>query len=138
MAKILVAEDDALLVRAIRDALELDGHHVCAVVNGVQALEAFGHFRPDLIVTDVVMPEMDGLELYRRVRCELSGAAVPFVFISGWEPVQIGEQGDRHSTFLKKPFGLEEMLEIVRKLLSWRARPSAPPGGLSLARASTG
>ena len=132
MARILVAEDDALLLRAIQDALELADYHVCAVANGVQGLQALSHFRPDLIVTDVAMPEMGGFELCRRVRGESPGAAVPFVFMSVTDASQLGEQFDKHSVFLKKPFGVEELLKAVRRLLTWPSLPSISPDDLSL------
>ena len=117
MARILVAEDDVLLLEAIRDTLELDGYSVCGVTNGVQALEAFSHFRPELIVTDVTMLEMDGFELYRRVRRESSGTAIPFVFIGTRDVAQAIQQVADNSTYLRKPFGSEALLETVRKFL---------------------
>ena len=118
MARILVAEDDVVLLGAIRDTLELDGHGVCGVTNGVQAIEVFSRFRPELIVADVVMPEMDGLELYRRVRHESPGTAIPFVFISVRDAAQAVQQvAGKNSTYLRKPFGPEELLEAVRKFL---------------------
>jgi CheY-like chemotaxis protein len=118
MARILVAEDDVLLLGAIRDTLELDGYSVCGVANGMQAMEAFGHFRPELIVSDVVMPEMDGFELYHRVRCESPGMAIPFIFISVRDVAQAVQQvAGNNSTYLRKPFGPEELLEMVHKFL---------------------
>lgn len=138
MARILVAEDDELLLGAIQDTLELDGYSVCGVANGVQALEAFSHFRPELIVTDVTMPEMDGFELYRRVRRELPGMAIPFVFISARYEAQAVEQVARkNSTYLRKPFGVEELLEKVRRSLDGCGSVcTSPPGLLSEAIAA--
>jgi len=121
MARILVAEDNTSLLGAIRDTLELDGYRVCGVTNGVQALEAFSHFRPQVIVADVAMPEMDGFELYRQVRRESLGMAIPFVFvfISVRDVAQAAKQvASNHSAhFLRKPFGTEELLQAVRKFL---------------------
>ena len=128
MARILVAEDDILLLGAIRDALELDGYSVHGVANGVQAMEAFSHFRPELIVTDVAMPEMDGFELYRRVRRESPGMAIPFVFISARYEAQVVELvAGNNSTYLRKPFGLGELLEEVHRFLGERESTSASP-----------
>ncbi len=119
MARILVAEDDVVLLGAIRDTLELGGYSVWGVTNGVQAMEAFSHFRPELIVADVVMPEMDGLELYRRVRRESPGMSIPFVFISVRDVAQAVQQvAGENSMYLRKPFGPEELLEAVRKFLT--------------------
>jgi len=118
MPRILVAEDDVLLLGAIRDTLELDGYSVCGVTNGVQAMEAFHRFKPELIVTDVAMPEIDGFELYRRVRGDSSGTAIPFVFISAkYEAQAIAQVAGNNSAYLRKPFSLEELLEEVRRFL---------------------
>jgi CheY-like chemotaxis protein len=120
MARILVVEDNALLLGAIRDTLELYGYHVCVVTNGVQALEAFSHFRPELIVTDVAMPEMDGLELCRRVRRESLGMGIPFVFISARSArdAAFEQIAKTNSTYcLTKPFGPVELLEAVHRFL---------------------
>jgi CheY-like chemotaxis protein len=118
MARILVAEDNLFLLRALRDTLELDGYHVHGVTNGVQAMETFSHFRPELIVADVAMPEMGGLELYHRVRRESPGTAIPFVFISARDAAEMVQQITRNnSTYLRKPFGAEELLEAVRESL---------------------
>ncbi len=119
MAKILVVEDNVALLGAIQDTLELNGYSVYGVTNGAQALEAFSHFRPAMIVTDVVMPEMDGLELYRQVRRKSAGVTIPFVFISARDAAQaVGQVVSSSSAyFLRKPFGPEELLEAVHKFL---------------------
>ena len=120
MVQILVVEDNALLSGAIRDTLELDGYRVCVVTNGLQALEAFSYFRPELIVSDVAMPEMDGLDLYRRVRSESPGMVIPFVFISARSARDqaVKQIAKTNSTqFLTKPFSSEELLEAVRRFL---------------------
>jgi two-component system response regulator MprA len=118
MARILVVEDSELLSEAIRDALELDGYNVRVVANGVQAMEAFSHFRPDLIVTDVIMPGTGGFELYRQVRRESPDTAILFIFTTAWGATLAVEQvtGSK-SAYLTKPFGLDELLGAVRKLL---------------------
>lgn len=118
MPRILVAEDDVLLLEAIRDTLELDGYSVCAATNGLEAMEAFHRFKPELIVTDVAMPEMDGFELYRRVRGDSAGSAIPFVFISARHEAQaIAQVAGNNNAFLRKPFGPEVLLEKVRQVL---------------------
>lgn len=117
MARILVVEDNVSLLRAIQHTLELNGYSVCGVINGVRAMEAFSHFVPELIVADVVMPEMDGFELYRRVRRESLGMTIPFVFMSAREEAQAVRQFVNNSAYLRKPFGPEELLETVQKFL---------------------
>ena len=138
MARILVAEDNIFLLGAIQDTLELNGYTVCGVTNGVQAMEAFSHFRPEVIVTDVAMPKMGGFELYRRMQCESPGMAIPFVFISARDAARAVERvaGNNGTPFLRKPFGPEALLEAVRKLLGCHESNSASPASLSPAGAS--
>jgi DNA-binding response OmpR family regulator len=136
MARILVAEDNAMLLGAIQDTLELSGYDVCAVRNGVQAMEALSHFRPEVIVSDLAMPEMDGFELYRQVRRESSDTAIPFVFISARYDAQAVAEvvGNNGPFFLRKPFGSEELLEAVGKLLKKHEPTPASPADLSPAQ----
>lgn len=122
MARILVVENDVLLLEAIRDTLELGGYSVCGAADGLQAMEAFSRFRPEVIVVEVAMPEMDGFELYRRIRRKSPNTAIPFVFISTRDVAQAVEQVTRNNgvCFLRKPFGPEVLLETVRKFLEGR------------------
>ena len=138
MTKILVAEDNGFLLRAIRDTLELNGYSVCGVTNGLQAMKAFNRFRPDLIITDVTMPEMDGFELYRRVQRESPGMTIPFIFISARDEAQAVEQitNNNGTYFLRKPFGPEELLETASKLSGRHEPIPASSAGLSPARVS--
>jgi CheY-like chemotaxis protein len=89
-------------------------------MDGVQAMEAFSYFRPELILTDVTMSEMGCFELCRRVRRESPGVATPFIFISAraiaWAVEQVA---GNNSTYSREPFGLEGLLEAVRKLWVW-------------------
>jgi DNA-binding response OmpR family regulator len=118
MTRILIAEDDTLFLEAIQDTLELDGYSVYGVTNGVQAAEAFSHFRPDLIIADVSMPEMGGFELYHWVRYESPGTTIPFIFVSAREVAQDVEQLSwNNCVYLRKPFKPKKLLEAMRKFL---------------------
>ena len=74
MAKqtILVVDDEAKLVEVVRAYLERDGYHVVSAADGREVLMQFRQVRPDLIILDVMLPEIDGLEVCRRIRQESS------------------------------------------------------------------
>lgn len=118
MPNILVAEDDVLILEAIQDVLELDGHMVRAAKNGAKAIKALGGFLPDLVIADVFMPDMDGFELYDRINKDFSNASIPFVFISCMDVSgKISKFERKNVVFLKKPFGVEDLLRTVQVAL---------------------
>ncbi len=114
-AKILLVEDDLPMQEGIRDVLELDGHQVVTATNGFDALSMLAAESPDLVISDIMMPRMDGLEFCRRVRQDPRWASLPFVFLSAK-----GQKGDIRAgmnlgadDYLCKPFEMQELLEMV-------------------------
>jgi type IV pilus assembly protein PilB len=81
-ARILVTEDDPQLRDLLREVLQGEGYEVVTACDGEEALEAVYKIRPDLILTDLNMPRMDGLELLRRVRGNLSTCQIPVIFLT--------------------------------------------------------
>ncbi|MBE9124651.1 MULTISPECIES: response regulator transcription factor [unclassified Coleofasciculus] len=119
MKKILVVDDDRTLRIALTCALENMGYQVEQVSSGVEALETCLKNPPDLVVSDVMMPEMDGLEFCRRLRATPSGQLMPFIFLSGK-----GELEDRihgHSIgaddYLTKPVDPRELAAKIETQL---------------------
>ena len=119
--KILLAEDETTLSTIISETLEDEGYEVIAVTNGVDGLEAFRSEHPDMIIADVMMPRMDGLEAMNRIR---QFSNVPVILLTAK-----GEAEDRFAGFelgaddyLVKPFGMMEMVSRVKAVL----RRSAP------------
>lgn len=119
MKKILVVDDDRTLRIALTRALENMGYQVEQVSSGAEALEACVKNPPDLVVSDVMMPEMDGLEFCRRLRTTPSGQLMPFIFLSGK-----GELEDRihgHSIgaddYLTKPVNPRELAAKIEAQL---------------------
>lgn len=114
--KVLIVDDDPAIVALLRECLEAEGYEAVTAGNGREGLRQFFDHRPNLVVLDVLMPEMDGLELCRCLR-EVS--AVPILFLSGkgaeMDKVQgldIGGDG-----YLTKPFLLEEFVARVKAIL---------------------
>lgn len=119
MKKILVVDDDTILRMALTRYLEKRGYLVIDVGSGTEALAAFEQDPPDLVVSDVMMPEMDGFEFCRRLRATRSGQLVPFIFLSSKGEVEDRVQG--HSIgaddYLIKPFEPRELLAKIEAQL---------------------
>ena len=76
---VLVVEDDPVDLKLMRSVLEADGHCVTAARSGEEALQAVARSRPQLIMTDLAMPRMDGVELARRLRASIDAASIPLI-----------------------------------------------------------
>ena len=119
MKKILVVDDDRTLRIALTRALEIMGYQVEQVSSGVEALDACAKNPPDLVVSDVMMPEMDGIEFCRRLRATPSGQLMPFIFLSGKGELEDRIQG--HSIgaddYLTKPVDPRELVAKIEAQL---------------------
>lgn len=122
MTRILLAEDDDVLRRMIRAILEFDHYEVFAYPNGQHALEAFEEVNPDLVVSDISMPLLDGFGLLEAVRKLYSGSVVPFLFLSA-----LSEHDDVYNAkrlgvddYIFKPFRPEDLLVAVKARLERR------------------
>jgi putative two-component system response regulator len=119
---ILVAEDNFDIIEVMREVLEAEGYRVTCANNGAEAYRAFQRETPDLIVSDVMMPQMDGFTLLRSVRAHPTGAAVPFLFLSarteGAATAQARTLGA--DDYLFKPFDADDLLLAVRTKLERR------------------
>jgi DNA-binding NarL/FixJ family response regulator len=119
MKKILIVDDDRTMRTVLTRYLENRGYQVEQVGSGSEALAAFAKNPPDLVVSDVMMPEMDGLEFCRRLRATPSGQLMPFIFLSGK-----GELEDRiygheigADDYLTKPVDPRELVAKIEAQL---------------------
>lgn len=121
---ILVVEDHEPLLTAIRGILEIEDYTVSTAMDGVQALEMMEEIHPDLIVADIMMPRMDGYDLYRAIRARPEWTAIPFIFLTakaGKEDILRGKEMGVED-YLTKPFvDPQELMVAVRARLE-RAR----------------
>lgn len=126
MAHILVVDDDAPVQRTIKRVLEKEGHFVSTASNGQEALDFVSKQRPDLVVLDIIMPELDGLEVCRRIRADPFVAKLPILFLTAkGRPTDIAQGLDAGGDdFLTKPFEVIELPARVRALL--RRSPGGP------------
>jgi two-component system, cell cycle response regulator CpdR len=118
MARILLAEDDNDLRRFLVKALERAGHKVTAFGEGASAFEEIKQATFDLLLTDIVMPEMDGIELARRA-AELD-PALKIMFITGFAAVALNpdSQAPKEAKVLSKPFHLRDLVDEVNRLMA--------------------
>ncbi len=115
--RVLVVDDEPAVREALRRALSLEGYSVDLAENGAEALRAIGLAEPDVVVLDVLMPEVDGLAACRRLREE--GSRVPVLMLTA--RAGVGDRVDGLDAgaddYLVKPFALEELLARIRALL---------------------
>ena len=121
--RILVVDDEPQLARVLRTGLKTHGYDVRVAADGVSALETFGDWHPDLVVTDLAMPNLDGLELCRRLR-ELSQLPIVVLSVRGEERTKVEALDAGADDYVTKPFGMDELLARVRAQLR-RARTPA-------------
>ena len=121
--KILVVDDEPQLTRVLRTGLKSHGYDVRAAADGLAGFEAFNDWHPDLVITDLAMPNVDGLELCRRLRAI---SQVPIIVLSakGEEKTKVEALDLGADDFVTKPFGINELLARVRASLR---RANAPP-----------
>ncbi|MCV3212087.1 response regulator transcription factor [Plectonema radiosum NIES-515] len=116
---ILVVDDDLGTRLSISDYLELSGYIVITADDGQKALEIVFEYHPDLIVTDIVMPRMNGYELVRQVRQKPAFRLLPVILLTARIKTQeriLGYQSGC-DLYLPKPFELEELAAAIRNLL---------------------
>lgn len=116
---ILVVDDDFATRLAIKDYLELSGYLILEAENGEEALKKVEEYQPQLIVTDILMPIMDGYEFIRRVRCRPLFRLIPVVFLTTRNTMEERIRGYQTGcdNYLPKPFELRELGVIIRSLL---------------------
>jgi CheY-like chemotaxis protein len=118
--KALVADDDPLMRRLCLGILELAGCQVITANNGRQAIELATRELPQLIIMDVVMSEVSGLEALGQLKQAEATRGIPVIMISGEADHTMQEQSTSSGAalFLRKPFRAEQLLQAVRRLIS--------------------
>jgi DNA-binding NarL/FixJ family response regulator len=127
MKKILVVDDDSILRKVLQNSLEQKGYQVISVGSGKEALIKFNQDIPDIIVSDISMPEMDGFEFCRQLRSQPSGKLTPFIFLSAKNELDDRIQGHTigADSYLSKPFEMKELLANIEALIERSRRVHA-------------
>jgi len=117
MARILIAEDEADLAMGLRDNLQFEGYEVVVAADGEEALKAATEQSPDLILLDIMMPKLDGLEVCRRIR--QAGFVVPILMLTAKSQeidivrgLEVGADD-----YVTKPFSIRELLARIKAAL---------------------
>ena len=124
-SNILVVDDEPQITRVLKTTLSSQGYGVRSAADGEQALAEMQGWAPDLIITDLRMPRMDGLELCRRVR---RNSRIPIIVLSvkGEEPIKVEALDAGADDYITKPFSVNELLARVRAALRRSTTVEAP------------
>jgi DNA-binding response OmpR family regulator len=116
--KILVIDDELAICYLLERQLRRAGFTVCAIPDGSEGLAVLSTFVPDLVILDIMMPDMDGFEVCRRIRKHLQAADTPIMFLSGSTTKEHKRLAFELGAddFLVKPFRKEELLAHIETL----------------------
>lgn len=123
---ILVVDDEARMRRFIRMNMELEGYQIVEAENGVEALDQVRQHTPDLVIMDVMMPQMDGFEALRLLR-EISTVPVILLTVKDEEEDKIQGLGLGADDYITKPFSPRELVSRVEAVLRRAEWPAPPP-----------
>ena len=121
---VLLVEDEPGTMTTVALLLEMLGHRVSRAANGKRALALLQQEQPDVVVTDYMMPHMNGLELIAAMKADASLAAVPIVLTSAAMPAHVDREVAADA-FLRKPYRIDELTGAIDRALQRRRTP--PP-----------
>jgi two-component system KDP operon response regulator KdpE len=112
--RILIVDDEPQITRALRASLQSNGHEVMVAQDGAEALDRFMKMQPELVITDLAMPGMDGIELTREIRGR--SRAVPIIVLSvrNQDQAKVAALDEGADDYITKPFSIQELLARVR------------------------
>lgn len=113
MGPVLVVEDEFAIADTVRSVLAAEGYSVAVAQDGKEALELMTSVKPALVLSDCMMPGMDGYQLLEAIRATPHFAKVPVVLMSAVPPRARPAEA-RWNAFLRKPFGIDGLIEVVR------------------------
>jgi len=125
--RILVVDDEPQITRVLRRSLATRGYEVQVAADGEEALDLFRHWAPDLVITDLSMPHIGGLELCRRLRA-ISPVPIIVLSVKGEEWIKVEALDAGADDYVTKPFGMAELFARVRAALR---RALAVPGSVT-------
>jgi two-component system, OmpR family, alkaline phosphatase synthesis response regulator PhoP len=123
--KILLVDDDSLMHRLYRQHIERAGYQMLSAYNGVEAVAVATRETPQLIIMDIMMPELDGLSAIREIKREVTNKAVPVIVVTANPQYHLSQKESEWagaSLFLTKPFGPASLVAAIQRLV-----PTAGP-----------
>lgn len=121
MALILVVDDEVGIARLLEEVFSDEGHEVISASNGKQALERVSDRIPAFILTDYMMPVMDGIEMIEILASNPATSAVPIVLMSSMPENVIDCKAITYAAFVRKPFKIYDVIDLTTRLLSDRS-----------------
>lgn len=117
--KILVVDDEVGFAELMRDLLQDSGYEVQTAKNGVDGIAKLATFQPDAIISDILMPELDGFEMFKQIKSTPKTSNIPFLFISGFQDSQVLDKARKIGIFgiLRKPIDIDQIERRLRELL---------------------
>jgi CheY-like chemotaxis protein len=114
MTRLLVVDDETAIADALQDILSMEGYEVVTALNGHEALRLLSELKPELVLTDLMMPVMDGRELLRRMQADPKLRDIPVVVMSAGRITDAERRTAR--AILAKPFALDALLRTVAQV----------------------
>lgn len=120
-AKVLVVEDEEILLTGLKEEISSGGYEVEGAVDGVEGLEKVKSFKPDLILLDLLMPKMDGMEMLQKLKTDSETRDIPVVILtnlSDYEKISEALSLGAMDYLVKANYRLEDLLDKVRTVLA--------------------
>src|SRR6201991_1582169 len=124
--RILIVEDEPAMVAGLRDNFEYEGYEVISAADGVEGLEAALNGNPDLVVLDVMMPRMSGLDVCKQLKTKRPGLPIIMLTARGQEIDKVVGLELGADDYVTKPFSIRELMARVKAVLSRASAPPAP------------
>jgi two-component system, OmpR family, KDP operon response regulator KdpE len=122
-SRVLVVDDEPQITRVLKTVLSSQGYDVRTAPEGESALANFKEWSPELVITDLYMPHMDGVELCRRIR-EMSSVPIIVLSVKGEERTKVDALDSGADDYVTKPFGIDELMARVRAALRRSGGPA--------------
>ena len=135
MAKVLLVEDDPLMVRMYQRKLANDGYEVDVAVNGEEGLVKIRSFRPDMVLLDIMMPKLNGLQVLERMKADPTISNIPVIILTNLggsqEDIERGLELGAVAYLVKSAYRPDEVVAKVKEVLAGYTRSKEVPAAMS-------
>jgi DNA-binding response OmpR family regulator len=128
--RVVCVEDEPAMIDLIRLILSRKGYHVVGAMGGREGLEAIQREKPDVVLLDLMMPDMDGWEVYQKMKANDLTKNIPVIVVTAKAQSidkVLGLHIAKVDDYITKPFGPQDLIESVEKVLARRTNPDAEP-----------
>ena len=117
--KILVVDDEINILKTLADLLGSNGYEVVTAMDGKAGIEMARKAKPDLVLLDIMMPKVSGIELLKKVKNETKQAHIPIIVLSAKSNIETIEEAMKNyaDKYMTKPYEPEDLLDSIRKAL---------------------